>query len=107
MYDKQTQEPFEPTVEYFQTRAEVVVVAHLPGVVKEEVKLEGNENSITIKIVGPANPEQLARMGYYSHEVIKMYGYSKTINFTTPINFAQAKATFKHGALEVRIPKKS
>lgn len=95
----------EPSVEFFQTPGEVIVIAHLPGVVKEEVKIEGTEKSVTIKIVGPSNPEQIARMGYYSHEVVKLYGFSHTVNFPTSVNFSGAKATFKHGMLEVRVPK--
>ena len=95
----------EPSVESFQTPSEVIVVAHLAGVVREEVKLEGGEKSLTIKIVGPANPEQIARMGYYSHEVVKLYGFTHTIQFPTSVDFSKAKATFKNGMLEVRMPK--
>ncbi len=95
----------EPTVESFQTPTEVIVVAHLAGVVREEVKLEGGEKSLTIKIVGPANPEQIARMGYYSHEVVRLYGFTHTVQFTTSVDFSKAKATFKNSILEVRMPK--
>ncbi|MDP3742565.1 MAG: Hsp20/alpha crystallin family protein [Candidatus Micrarchaeota archaeon] len=96
----------EPSVESFQTPTEVIVVAHLAGVVREEVRLEGGEKSLTIKIVGPANPEQIARMGYYSHEVVRLYGFSHTVNFPSAVDFSKAKATFKNGMLEVRMPKK-
>ena len=95
----------EPSFESFQTPVDVIVVAHLPSVVKEEVKLSGDEKSITITITGPSDPQQIARMGYYSHEVTRLYGYSKKIEFPTTVNFPAAKATFKHGILEVRIPK--
>lgn len=95
----------EPSVESFQTPLEVIVIAHLPGVVKEEVKIEGSEKSVTLKIVGPSNPEQIARMGYYSHEVVRLYGFSHTVNFPTSVDFSKAKATFKNGMLEVRAPK--
>ena len=97
---------FEPSVETFQTSSEVIVIAHLAGVIREEVKLEGGEKSLTIKIVGPANPEQLARMGYYSHEVVKLYGFSHTVNFPASVDFSKAKATFKNNILEVRMPKR-
>ena len=95
----------EPSVEFFQTPLEVIVIAHLPGIVKEEVKIEGTERSVTVKIVGPSNPEQLARMGYYSHEVVRLYGFSHTVNLPVKVDFPNAKATFKHGVLEVRVPK--
>lgn len=98
--------PFEPTVEVFRTASEFIVIAHLPGVVKEEVKLVFEGNSMKLKIVGPSDKEQLARMGYYSHEVSRLYGYEKTVEFPAEFDAAQAKATFKHGVLEVRVKKK-
>ena len=95
----------EPSVEFFQTASEIIVIAHLPGILREEVKIEGGEKSVTLKIVGPSNPEQLARMGYYSHEVVKLYGFSHTVNFPASVDFSKAKATFKNSILEVRMPK--
>ena len=98
--------PFEPTVEVFQTGSEFIVIAHLPGVVREEVKLSFEGNSMKLKIVGPSDKEQLARMGYYSHEVSKLYGYEKIVEFPAEFDAQQAKATFKHGMLEVRVKRK-
>ncbi|MFH0714121.1 MAG: Hsp20/alpha crystallin family protein [Candidatus Micrarchaeota archaeon] len=95
----------EPSFETFNTATEILIIAHLPGVVKEEVKLSGDEKSLTVKIVGPNDKEQLSRMGYYSHEITRLYGFSKTIVFPAKVDFSRCKATFKHGALEVRMPK--
>ncbi len=96
----------ELSFEQFQTPTEVIIIAYLPSIVKEEIKLEGNSESITIKIVGPSDSRQLARMGYYAHEVTRIYGFSKTFHFTTPVDQTRTKATFKHGVMEIRIPKK-
>ncbi len=97
--------PFEPSVESFQTASECIVIAHLQGVLRDEVKISFSGNSLTLKITGPSDKEQLARMGYYSHEVSRWYGYEKTVQFPVEVNAAEAKATFKHGVLEVRVPK--
>ncbi len=105
MNTNQIAHSLEPVVEQFQTASEAVVIAHLPAVTREEVKIESAGRDLTIKIVGPSDSKQMARMGYYSHEVVKLYGFSKTIFFNFDIDFSKIKATFKHGVLEVRVPK--
>ncbi len=103
--DQPVSRALEPSVEFFQTSGEVIIVAYLPGVVRDEVKVEGSEKSLTVKILGPLDPQQINRMGYYSHEVVKLYGFSHTVNFPVPVDFSHVKATFKNSVLEVRIPK--
>ncbi len=105
--DFDTASSLEPSFELFQTPFEVIVIAHLPGIVKEEVRIEGSEKDVTIRIVGPADPQQISRMGYYSHEVVKLYGFFRTLAFPATVDFSKAKATFKNSILEVRVPKKN
>ncbi|MBI4406466.1 Hsp20/alpha crystallin family protein [Candidatus Micrarchaeota archaeon] len=96
----------EPSLECFETHSEVIVIAHLSGgVLRDEVKLSGNDKQLVFKIVGPSDPQQISRMGYYSHEILSLYGYTKTLSLPAAVNFSQAKAVFKHGILEVRLPK--
>ncbi len=95
----------EPSFECFETHGEVVVIAHLSGVLKEEVKISGAGKELVFEIVGPSDPQQISRMGYYSHEILGLYGYKKKIPLPATVNFSHAKAIFKHGVLEIRLPK--
>ncbi|UCC33223.1 MAG: Hsp20/alpha crystallin family protein [Candidatus Bathyarchaeota archaeon] len=78
----------EPLVDVMETNNEVKVVAELPGVEKEDIKLHGTENTFTISVNTP-------RRKYY-----------KEVPTPVKIDLKKAKSTYKNGVLEVIVPKK-
>jgi len=79
------------------------VKAELPGIAKEDLKVTMTENTLTIS--GEKKKEEKVEKKDF-HRIERSYG-SFTRNFRLPdnVNGEKAKASFKDGVLEVRLPK--
>jgi len=77
----------EPLIDVMTTNGEVKVIAELPGVEKEDIKLHGTEDSLTISVDTPKRK------------------YFKEIPLPAKINPKAAKTVYKNGVLEVTVPK--
>lgn len=75
----------EPLIDVIETENEVIIVAETPGIEKDEIKLDSTENELEIKAGD------------------KFYKKIKLPSVTIP---EQAKASYKNGILEIKIPKK-
>lgn len=78
----------EPLVDIFSTDSEIKVIAELPGVEKDDIKLHGTENTLTISVDTPQRK------------------YYKEVELPSAVDPKQAKSTYKNGVLEVTLPKK-
>jgi HSP20 family protein len=74
----------EPLVDIMDTKEEVIIVAETPGIEKEEINLRGTEKELEIK----------AGEKFY-----------KKLRLPVEVIPGQAKANYKNGVLEVRIPR--
>ena len=92
-----------PSVDIYEEGNELVLKAELPGITKEDLNVTITENRITIE--GEKKQEEKVEKKDY-HWVERSYG-SFTRNFRLPgnVNGEDAKATFKEGILEIRVPK--
>ena len=77
----------EPLVDVIDANGEVRIIAELPGVNKEDIKLQGTENHLTIKVDTPNRK------------------YHKLVELPTAVNVRAAKSTYRNGVLEVVLPK--
>lgn len=77
----------EPLVDIIESNGEVCVVAELPGVDKNDIKLYGSEESLTITVDIPDRK------------------YHKEVELPTKVNVREAKTRYKNGVLEVILPK--
>ncbi len=78
----------EPLVDIYSTNGEIKVVAELPGVNKEDIKLHGTEDTLTISV---------------DTEERKYY---KEVKLPAKVNPKEARTSYKSGVLEVTLPKK-
>jgi HSP20 family protein len=94
---------WQPAIEAYETDHDVVVRAELPGVDPNQVEITITEDSLTIK--GEAKSElEDKRRNYYRREL--RYGsFLRSIALPSGVQSDQAKATFKNGILEIRVPK--
>lgn len=92
-----------PSVDIYEEGGDLVLKAELPGIKKEDLNVTITENRITI--AGEKKQEEKAEKKDY-HWVERSYG-SFTRNFRLPDNVKgdAAKASFKEGVLEIRVPK--
>ncbi len=93
---------WSPQVEMVERDGNLVVRADLPGLRKEDVQVEVRENALVLQGERKQEHEE-EREGYYRSE--RSYGrFYRTIPLPEGIDPDQAKATFKDGVLEVRMP---
>ena len=78
----------EPLVDVFATDGEVKVVAELPGVEKEAIKLQGTENTLTISVATPQRK------------------YYKQVELPAKVEPKKARSTYRNGVLEVTLEQK-
>jgi len=77
----------EPLVDVMSTDGEVKIIAELPGVEKEDIKLQGTENTLTISVDTPKRK------------------YFKDVELPAKVKIKEAKTVYKNGVLEVTLPK--
>lgn len=94
---------WEPAVEMFETENEVVVKAALPNIDPKQVDITVTSDAITLKGETKHEEERKGR-NYYRREL--HYGtFLRTLPFLAEVKSAEAKATYKDGVLEVKVPK--
>jgi HSP20 family protein len=95
-------EAWAPQLEVFHRNNELVVRADLPGLTKDDIKVDVTDEGITIE--GERKREhQEEREGFYRSE--RSYGsFRRTVPLPEGAIADQAKATFKNGVLEVTMP---
>ncbi len=81
--DTNVREPFADVIED-KEKKEIIITVEMPGIEKEDIKIEGRENGIVIKAEG------------------KSRNYHKDIPLDKEVEIDQTKATYKNGILEVR-----
>jgi HSP20 family protein len=95
-------EAWAPDIDVFQKNNELTIRADLPGLKREDVTVDIDDDSVTIQGERKHEHEE-EREGYYRSE--RSYGsFSRVIPLPQGAITEQAKATFKDGVLEVRMP---
>ena len=98
--------PFEgkmPKVDVIERDDEVVVKAELPGVDKKDLDVSVTENSVTIK--GSTSHEEKEEKGDFYRCEISRGAYARTVGLPAYVDADKAKASFKDGVLELKLPK--
>jgi HSP20 family protein len=78
----------EPLIDVINTNNEIKVVAELPGVEKNDIKLYGTEKTLTISVDTPERK------------------YYREIDLPALVDHKTAKSEYKNGVLEVTLTKK-
>ncbi|RMG68193.1 MAG: Hsp20/alpha crystallin family protein [Nitrospirae bacterium] len=96
-------EEISPSVDIYEEGDDVVVKAELPGMKKDDIDVTISEDTVTIS-GEKKREEKVEKKNYYRYE--RSFG-SFTRSFRIPVDVQtdKAKASFKDGILEIRIPK--
>jgi HSP20 family protein len=98
----ETEYLWAPNIDIFQRKDELVLRADLPGLTKEDIKVEVGEDALTIQGERKRSEEE-KREGFYRAE--RSYGsFYRVIPLPKGAIADHAKASFKDGVLEVCIP---
>ncbi|HEV8342487.1 MAG TPA: Hsp20/alpha crystallin family protein [Candidatus Binatia bacterium] len=93
----------EPAVDLFEEKDELVVKAELPGMTKDDIQIHLTDKYLIIKGEKKQEEEEKEK-DYYRSE--RVYGaFTRTLALPVEINLEKARAAFKNGVLEVRLPK--
>ncbi len=99
---------WRPAVEIKQNDKEYKVKVQLPGVNKDdiEVELDNDFMTITAEIEEEKEQKEEKEMNEKFHTCEFRYGkYQRTISFDHPIKSDEAQAEYKNGVLCIKIPK--
>jgi len=96
-------EEITPTVDIYEDADDIVIKADLPGMKKENIDVNISGNTVTIS-GEKKKEEKVEKKNYYSTE--RSYGsFTRTFRIPTEVQADKAKASFKDGVLELRVPK--
>ncbi|MFQ6136824.1 MAG: Hsp20/alpha crystallin family protein [Candidatus Hydrothermarchaeales archaeon] len=94
----------EPYTDIQETDKEIIITAEIPGVEKEEIDINATEDRIEISAESKREVEE-KEGGYLRRE--RSYGrYYRSYALPASVTPENAKANYKNGVLEVRLPKK-
>ncbi len=97
-------EGYGPRVDVYQTDDEVIATAELPGIEsKEDIDVSVADNSLTIK--GEFRRASDVKEENFYHSERYFGAFSRTIPLPAEVKPEQARASYRNGILEVRIPK--
>jgi HSP20 family protein len=96
-------EEVSPKVDIFEEGENFVVKAEIPGMKKEEIEVNLTDDMVTIS-GEKKKEEKVEKKDYYRLE--RSYGsFSRSFRLPKEIQTDKAKATFKDGILELKVPK--
>jgi len=75
----------------------------MPGIDKKDVDISLTKNTVTIK--GASKHEEKEEQGDYYRCEISKGSYLRTMTLPSQVDDTKAKAKFKDGVLELKIPK--
>ncbi len=93
----------QPLVDVYETDREIVVVAEMPGVSKEDVKINATEDSMELRAEAAEMREESGATWHRRER--KYIGFYRRIPLPAKVDPKKAKAKFRNGVLEVRLPK--
>ena len=99
---------WRPAIEVKQSEADYKVKVQLPGVNKDdiEVELDNDFMTITAKIEEEKEEKEQDEKNLKYHTCEFRYGkYKRTISFDHPIRVEDSTAEYKNGILTIRLPK--
>ncbi len=93
----------QPAIDVVEDENESSVVAELPGVKKEDVKISVEDGILTIK--GVRKQEEIAGITRVLHSEIEHEPFSRSINLPHPVAIARISAELTNGILKISLPK--
>jgi len=93
-----------PSVDVKETKDEFVISAEVPGMSKDDIKINISDNTLTIK--GEKKEEKKEENHNY-HRIERRFGtFQRSFTLPTQIEEKKVKASYKDGILTISMPKK-
>jgi len=98
-----TKVAFRPAVDIFEEKQEFILRAELPGVTKENVKVEVKDNHLTVS--GKKESAIKSETSEYRYVETHYGSFSRSFELPKNVNGEAVKAEFTNGVLVLHIPK--
>jgi HSP20 family protein len=92
-----------PAVDVMESRDAYLIRAELPGMKREEIKVEVKDGTLTLS--GERKAEQLAEGVEYRHVERVNAAFWRSFSLPEGVKHDAIEAVYKDGVLEVRLPK--
>ena len=93
----------EPFIDVIETDKEVIATAEMPGLEKQDIKLNVSEDRLEIS-AETKHEEKKEEKGYVYRER-RSGSYYRAISLPSPVDPDKSKASYKNGVLEIKMPK--
>ncbi len=93
----------QPLADIWETDNEVIATLEMPGVDKNDIQINVNENNLEIKVEKKQEKEDKKKGMYRLERSYK--GFYRRFSLPTNVKADKANATYKNGVLEIKIPK--
>ncbi len=93
----------QPFVDVIETDKEVVATAEMPGLEKQDIKINVSEDRLEIS-AETKHEEKKEEKGYVYRER-RTGSYYRAIALPSPVDPDNSKASYKNGILEIKMPK--
>ncbi len=92
-----------PPVDMYETDTDIVVKVELPGVKKEDIEVTIKDNALHVRAERKEEREEKTEN---IHRIERFYGkIERVVPLPVEVKAESAKAEYKDGILEVRVPK--
>jgi HSP20 family protein len=93
----------QPFIDVVDTEKEVVATAEMPGLKKEDIKINITDDRLEISTESKREEEKKSKEYFYKE--IRSGSYYRSISLPSSVNPNGAKASYNNGILEVKMPK--
>ena len=94
----------QPSIDIVETDKEVIARAEMPGIEKENIKINLTEDRLEIS-AEKKQEEEKKEKGYVYREM-RSGSYYRAITLPSPVDADNVQASYKNGILEIKMPKK-
>lgn len=92
-----------PMMDIEETKTDIIVKAEIPGMKKEDIKIQISGDMLTIS--GERKHEEETKDKTY-HRIERMYGqFQRVLRLPTEVQSGKTKAAYENGLLTITVPK--
>lgn len=95
---------WNPEIDMYETKKEVIVEAEIPGCDKKDVKIKINNNMLTIS--GEKKEEKEIKKAKFYHKEQRIGSFYRSVGLPNYVDVSNPKATCEKGVLKITFPKK-
>ncbi|MFB0559877.1 MAG: Hsp20/alpha crystallin family protein [Candidatus Lokiarchaeia archaeon] len=89
-----------------ETDNEIIIIAELPGVKKEDININATEDTVEISADVETEKEEIEKEREYISKERRYKKFYRSFKLAVEVIPENSKATYKNGILELRLPKK-